>query len=71
MEQIHANTRTTIWLCLGALILATALGIFTAHWITAPILRLSEATQALAKGELDRKVKEKGTRELKVLASSF
>ncbi|WP_449419709.1 adenylate/guanylate cyclase domain-containing protein [Phormidium nigroviride] len=71
MEQIHANTRTTIWLCLGALIVATALGIFTAHWITAPILRLSEATQALAKGELDRKVKEKGTRELKVLASSF
>ncbi|HLO46967.1 MAG TPA: adenylate/guanylate cyclase domain-containing protein [Kamptonema sp.] len=71
MEQIHANTRTTIWLCLGALTLATALGIFTAHWITAPILQLSEATQALANGELNKKVKEKGTRELRILASSF
>lgn len=71
MEQIHANTRTTIWLCLGALILATVLGIFTAHWITEPILQLSEATQALADGELDKKVEEKGTKELRTLAKSF
>ncbi|OCR00569.1 family 3 adenylate cyclase [Oscillatoriales cyanobacterium USR001] len=71
MQQIDANTRTTIWLCLGALILTTVLGIFTAHWITEPILRLGEATQALADGELDKKVEEKGTKELKTLAKSF
>lgn len=34
MEQINANTRTTILLCLGALGVAIALGIYTSRWIS-------------------------------------
>lgn len=71
MAQINANTRITIWLCLAALGLATILGIFTSRWITQPILLLSAASQAIASGNLDQKVKIKGVQELGVLAQSF
>lgn len=79
MEQINANTRTTILLCLGALVLATWLGIYTSQWIAQPILRLSKASSALAEAAnqrfasdyLDQKVEVKGVRELRVLAQSF
>src|SRR4028119_72136 len=48
MAQIHANTTTTIILCLGALAGATAIGIFTSRWIARPIRRLNQASQAIA-----------------------
>jgi len=71
MEQIQANTRITIALCLAALVAATVLGIFTSGWITRPILRLSQASQAIASGKLDQKVEVKGIDELKSLSESF
>jgi signal transduction histidine kinase len=71
MGQINTNTRMTILLCLGALGLATVSGIYTAHWITQPILRLSQATQAIADGELNQTVKETSVNELSILARSF
>lgn len=80
MERINANTRSTILLCLAALILATILGILTARSITKPLLHLSEASSVLAKqaatsdfatGELQQKVQANGVKELRVLAQSF
>ncbi|MEG4234951.1 ATP-binding protein [Microcoleus sp. Pol11C3] len=71
MEQINANTQTTILLCLGALALATVMGILTARWITSPILRLSEASRAIASGDLEKNVQVKGVEELEVLGQSF
>ncbi|MEG4211462.1 ATP-binding protein [Microcoleus sp. S13_B4] len=71
MDQINANTQTTILLCLGALTLATVLGILTARWITSPILRLSAASRAIASGDLDKSVQIKGAEELEVLGQSF
>lgn len=71
MAQINANTRITVLLCLGALVVATLLGIFASRWITQPILRLSAASEAIASGNLDQKVEVKGIKELGVLAQSF
>ncbi|MBD3884560.1 methyl-accepting chemotaxis protein [Phormidium tenue FACHB-886] len=71
MEQINANTRTTILLCLGALGLATILGIFTARQITHPILRLNEAFKTMASGKLDQQVEIRGVIEVEELAQSF
>ena len=71
MEQIDANTRTTILLCLAALGLATLLGLITSRWISFPILRLSEASKKIANGELDQNVEVEGVTELGVLAHSF
>ncbi len=71
MAQIDANTRTTILLCFGALVAATILGIFTSSWIARPILKLQQASEAIASGTLDQTVEVKGISELETLASSF
>ena len=71
MAQINANTRNTILLCLGALGIATTLGIITSRWITQPIQNLTQASQAIADGELNQRVNIKGIHELSVLAQSF
>jgi signal transduction histidine kinase len=71
MGQINANTRTTIALCLLTLVVASIVGIYTSRWITQPILQLSQASQAIADGKLDRPVEVKGIDELEILAQSF
>jgi signal transduction histidine kinase/FixJ family two-component response regulator len=72
MGQINANTRTTIMLCLLALGVAIALGLYTSRWITKPIMQLNQASEAIANGELDQQVDEKlKVNELSVLAQSF
>lgn len=71
MAQINANTRTTILLCFAALGLAIVVGILTSRWISQPILRLSQASQAIAAGNWDQLVEVKGVKELEVLARSF
>ena len=53
MERIHKNTRYTVWLCLGALVVATLIGYLTSRWIVVPIQRLSKAAEALSRGEWD------------------
>ncbi len=71
MAEINANTHTTIGLCIGALIIATVIGILTSRWITQPIFRLSAAARAIASGKLDQKVELGNVKELNILARSF
>jgi signal transduction histidine kinase/FixJ family two-component response regulator len=71
MAQINTNTHNTILLCLGALGLTTLLGIYTSRWISKPILKLQQASEAIAAGELDRFVEVSSIRELGGLAQSF
>jgi methyl-accepting chemotaxis protein len=70
-EQINANTRNTILLTLVALVVTILIGLLTANWVARPILQLSEVSQSLAAGNLDRSVEVKGIRELEILADSF
>ena len=71
MERIHVNTRTTIKLCLVALVLAALIGWLTARWITQPILKLSVASKAIASGDFDRQVQLERRDELGTLARAF
>ncbi|MBD2040559.1 diguanylate cyclase domain-containing protein [Microcoleus sp. FACHB-672] len=71
MEQIHASNRSSIALGLAALGLATGMGILTARWISKPIHHLSEASKAIAGGELDQNIEFRGVNELRVLAGAF
>jgi signal transduction histidine kinase/DNA-binding response OmpR family regulator/HAMP domain-containing protein len=71
MEHIHASTRSTVLLCLAALVLASILGILTSRWIVSPILRLSTAAQALSQGEWNQTVPVERADELAILASAF
>ncbi len=48
LESINANTRTTMILSAIAFILAIALAIITARWITLPILKIVAASKNLA-----------------------
>lgn len=70
MEHIEANTRTTILLCLGALILATVIGMITSRCISQTIHRLSYAFEEIADGNLDQTVAVEGINELRVLAQA-
>jgi len=56
MTQINENTRNTILLSLVALVAAIAFGILTSRWITRPLLRISQASEELAAGNLDGRV---------------
>ena len=71
MEQINANARNTILLCLAALGVATVVGILTSRWITQSILRLSQASEAIAAGNLDQAVPQSSINEIDLLAQSF
>ncbi|WP_416667112.1 sensor histidine kinase [Egbenema bharatensis] len=71
MERIDTNTRLTVLLCLGALGGATALGLLTSRWITQPILRLNQASEAMAAGNLNQVVKNSGISEFNALSGSF
>ncbi|MGJ3248690.1 MAG: PAS domain S-box protein [Elainellaceae cyanobacterium] len=71
MQQINASTRNTVLLCLGALGVAIAIGIFTARRITSPLLDISQAADELSQGKLDQHIKPSAITEINVLASSF
>lgn len=71
MAQINENARTTLLLCLMSLIIALLLGYFTSRWISQPILQLSHASEAIAGGDLDQKVKGAAVSELNTLSISF
>ncbi len=57
MEQIYNNNRTTIFLCIIALLISIIIGIMTARWVIKPILLLNKSAKMLAQGEWDKTVK--------------
>ncbi|MEG5062842.1 SpoIIE family protein phosphatase [Microcoleus sp. B3-A4] len=71
MGQINANTRSTIGLCLVALMMALLIGILTARWITRPIERITQASEDMADGNLEQHVKHSRLVELDKLGNSF
>jgi len=50
MKEIYANKNNTIALCIMALIIAAIVGIWTANWITRPIIQVNKAASKLAAG---------------------
>jgi signal transduction histidine kinase len=71
MERINDSTRVTVLLCLGALGAAICLGLFTSRWITRPILRLNQASEAMAAGNLEQSVEDGRISEVNALSNSF
>ncbi|MEG5062886.1 adenylate/guanylate cyclase domain-containing protein [Microcoleus sp. B3-A4] len=71
MNQINANTQTTILLCLATLILAILLGILTARRIIRPVERITTASEAIAGGNLNQQVEVSSIVELGQLANVF
>jgi signal transduction histidine kinase/CheY-like chemotaxis protein len=69
--QIDANTRTTIFLTIVALIIAIIIGIFTAQWVATPVVRLNTVARDLAEGQWDKTVEFDREDEVGQLAQSF
>lgn len=69
--QIDANTRNTILLCILALLLATLSGIATSRWIAAPVIRVAQASDKLAQGQLSQHIEPSPVREIDVMAGAF
>ena len=62
--------RTLITLLVGAVVGVVA-GILSSRWLTAPLNRLQRAVQAISRHQLNTRVPEKGSLEVKSLARSF
>ncbi|MEH2327970.1 response regulator [Nostoc sp.] len=71
MEQINANTRITILLCIVAFLVATRIGILTARWVIKPILQLNRSAKKIAQGEWEEIPDIQRSDELGELAKSF
>ena len=71
MSEINANTRTTIFLCILALMVSIAISILTSRWVIKPIRHLNQAAKAIAQGKLDNRVEIIRNDELGELANSF
>jgi signal transduction histidine kinase len=62
--------RTLTTLLAGAIVGVVA-GILSSRWLTAPLNRLQKAVQAISRHQLNTRVPEKGSLEVKSLARSF
>jgi len=72
MAQINTNTRTTFWLCAGAVFGTLLLGVIGSNWVAQPMLRLSRASQAIAEGDLYQRIPEQSPiKEMQVTAHAF
>ena len=71
METINANTQTTIYLCLGALVIATLVGLWTSQRLIRPILGVISAADALSKGRWNQHLPQSQFGELALLAGAF
>lgn len=71
MTEIKANQRQTLGLCVLTCGLALATGALTAHWIAAPIRRLQQAADAIARGQFDTPIEEGGIGEVAQLSDRF
>lgn len=71
MGEINANNRLTILLCMLALFVAILIGTYTSRWITRPILKLNQASQAIASGNFNQQVQVEGIKELVFLSQAF
>ncbi|MBD2578410.1 HAMP domain-containing protein [Oscillatoria sp. FACHB-1406] len=69
--QIERNTRTTILLCLSALVLAIILGFYTSRWIATPISSLKKASQAIADGNLQQQIPPSSLQEINAVGRAF
>ena len=71
MAEIRANNRTTLLLCVAMLLSSTLFSLIASRWISSQIRRLSNASMAIAEGDLEQTVSISGIKELIILANAF
>ena len=59
------------FLTLGALVLALGFGVLVAHWVTGPIVTLTEAVDRMSKGDLESSIESVSDDETQKLAAAM
>ena len=70
-NRIHALRRLVAGIAAGALLVALSLGLLAARWMAQPLTAMAETAQAIAAGDLNRRVEVSKAGELGVLGSSI
>lgn len=70
-EQLRATARLNLWLSLGVMGIAGLLAALLAHRISLGMLKLKQASQAIAEGTLDQEVSGFATDELHAVGQAF
>ncbi len=72
MADIHTSQRNVLLLCLAAAAIALLVGILASHYIIQPMRQLSQASQAIAAGDLNQRLPQQvPIREMQVTAQAF
>ena len=71
MDQIHASSRITAFLCLVALGIAIALGLHTSRILVNPIRKTVLAVDSLSQGNWELQLTDTGPTELQILSKAF
>ncbi|NJO21236.1 MAG: diguanylate cyclase, partial [Spirulinaceae cyanobacterium RM2_2_10] len=69
--EIAKNRRTTLWLCLGALAIASLVGSVTSQLLVQPLSTLRQATHDISHGAFERRLPSFAFGELADLATAF
>ena len=69
--QINANMRNTFVLCILALVVAIIVAIYTARWITRPLIPIAKASEEMANGNFEQQIETNQILELAQVANSF
>jgi diguanylate cyclase (GGDEF)-like protein len=71
MGNIYSGTQTMVLLCIAASILIIGLNAIISRWLVKPIVSLSRASQQIAQGDFQLKIRPPRVQELFILAASF
>ncbi|MBP0027088.1 ATP-binding protein [Roseofilum sp. Guam] len=71
MAEINRNTQYTIKLCILAFLGAILIGLFTARWVTKPLIQLNDYTQKVSQGDWGNSLDLNRQDEIGELAQSF
>jgi diguanylate cyclase (GGDEF)-like protein len=71
MGNIYSSTQTMVLLCMAASIMIIALNTIISRWLVKPIVSLSRASQQIAQGDFQLKLRSPRVKELFTLAASF
>jgi diguanylate cyclase (GGDEF)-like protein len=71
MGNIYSGTQTMVLLCIAASIVIIVLNAIISRWLVQPIVSLSRASQQIAQGDYQLKIRSPRVKELFTLAASF